>query len=198
MKNWLKENWLRISISTISVLVVAYFFSWQVLSTVVLAITAVFIAIQALETRRMVKNQMMPIVDVGMIFDKAASKTRLQFLNVKKIPTLVWLSLNFEVEGKNVDLDDTANSRLIGKRPIRLVGSRSYITAPGFFKEFTAHENAGKTIRAHLKIEVAPLSDEKSKSLLDKKTYRFDFVGRDWIDDDWWGVPDPLYQVLER
>jgi len=200
---WLKENWLKVMIFFFIVLTALHFYLsseyWIILSTAVLAITAVAITVQAEATKEASKNQVMPIFDVSMIFHKEPAGTFLQFWNIKGISALIWLTISFSVDGKEVSLagNDTAGSRFTGQVPIRAVGAHIRKTSSTFFKSFTGLENSKKDIRAKMRIELAPIFNKKLRTLYDVKVYKFNFENQEWVDADWWGMPDPIHPKLE-
>ncbi len=68
----------------------------QIFSAILVAISLFWIARNTKTTEKMVENQMMPAVDVNMIYDKQEKKTYFWFLNPSMIPALVSMTLKIK------------------------------------------------------------------------------------------------------
>lgn len=61
-------------------------------SLVVLVATAWFIYQQTKATKELVENDSRPVIEVGLLY-MADSASHLQFINLRKIPALVWVEM---------------------------------------------------------------------------------------------------------
>ena len=161
------------------------------MSILILAATAWVIATQAFATEEMVKNQIRPSVDVSMIFDKEDLGTSFQFLNITKVPTFVWITVNIKKDNKDVKLSD---DYLNGKERID-IDVKSWITSSNFLKDLTK-EN--ESLEAILKVEVAPMFDKKARSLFQEKSYRFDSQKKEWIRTPFWGIAEAIDPKIQE
>lgn len=64
--------------------------NWEAISAIVLAVTAFFIAKQALATKKLTDKTMLPMVDVGLIKDDI---TRVSIRNLSSFPIWIWLDI---------------------------------------------------------------------------------------------------------
>lgn len=165
------------------------------ISILVLAATAWAIAAQSFATEEMAKNQIRPSVDVSMIFNKEKLGTFFQFLNITKVPALVWITLDIkDKNGKRIEIKD---EYLTGKKRID-IDVKSWITAPGFLKELT---DRNELLEADLKVEVAPMFNKKERHLFQEKFYRFDPNAKEWLRTPFWLIAesiDPSFLVARK
>lgn len=160
------------------------------ISTLVLAATAWVIAMQAFATEEMARNQIRPSVDVSMIFDKKDSGTFFQFLNITKVPALVWITIDIkDKNGKKVEIND---EYLTGKKRID-IDVKSWITSPGFLKELT---DKNESVEAVLRVDVAPMFNEKERHLFQEKSYRFDPDTKEWLRTPFWIVAEKIHPTF--
>jgi hypothetical protein len=155
------------------------------ISTLVLAATAWVIAKQAFATEEMVRNQIKPSVDVSMIFNKEESGTCFQFINITKVPALVWITIDVNKNGEKIKVE---NDYLTGKKRID-IDVRSWVTSPGFLKELT---NTEELVEVVLRVDVAPMFDEKARYPFQKKSYRFEAKEKEWIRTPFWGIAEKI------
>lgn len=171
------------------------------LSVLVLAVTAWVIATQAFATEETVKNQVRPAVDVSMIYNAEKSGTRFQFLNITRIPAYVWITLDLKIDCQKVKKSEKKrllenNEYLIGQSRID-VDIKSWITAPGFLKKLINEKGLNK-IELIMRIDVAPMFNEKARSPFQEKSYKFNSAKKEWIRTPFWGIADPLLIVKKN
>ena len=150
----------------------------QIFSSILVAISLVWIARNTKTTEKMVENQMMPSVDVNMIYDKQEKKTYFWFLNSSTIPALV--SMTLKIKDKEY---------YIG--PLRIDPHHPQIfhfkkTATSFdFLEGNESEEA----EAVLNIEVGPAYNNQEIKSSFTKNYRFSTAQKEW-NESTWSYPD--------
>lgn len=72
----------------------------------VLAVTAVYIALQLKTTKEIEKNQRIPAVEVYMIYDQNEKQTYFKFFNFSNIPAFVSMHIDFEFPNGETESDD--------------------------------------------------------------------------------------------
>ena len=153
-------------------------------SDFILFITAAFIIAytyetqkQARATEKMAEYQIMPQVDVNMVYSKDHKKTYFWFCNYSTIPAIVELQLKTERKRHNIN---ERNFYLSPKEP----GRRTDITYD-FWKQSPPPHGT----EAELLITTRPAFDDFSAKLSFSKTYKFHGTRMRW-DETTWGYPD--------
>lgn len=126
----------------------------------------------------MVENQMMPAVDVNMIYDKQEKKTYFWFLNASAIPALVFMTLKIKNKEHSIG-------------PLRISPHHPQIFH--FKKTATSHDFLGGNEReeteAILYIEVRPAYNNQEIKSSFTKNYRFSTSQKEW-NESTWSFPD--------
>lgn len=150
----------------------------QVLSALLVGISLIWIAKNTKTTGKMVENQMMPAVEVNMIYDKQEKKTYFWFLNASTIPALISMSLKIKDK-----------EHYIG--PLRIAPYHPQIFH--FKKTATPHDflegNESEETEAILNIEVKPAYDNQEIKFSFTKNYRFSTTQKEW-NESTWSYPD--------
>jgi len=153
----------------------------QSISIVVLAGTGLAIFIQALATKKMAEYQIMPAVDVNMVYDSHVKKTYFWFSNASNIPAFVLIRLKTGEQNRE---------QKIG--PLRISPNNPAYqckkTATAF--DFICPDNKEATVI--INITVTPAFDNNRIEFSFTKSYRFN-QSKDRWDETSWGYPDPSF-----
>ena len=147
------------------------------LSIAVLFITAWAIGMQSFATEKMARYQVIPAIDVNMVYDKNVGKTYFWFSNESNLPGFVFLEYK-----KNKEKRKTAY------HPLRIPPKRRMRTATTF--EFSPI--VGDDVMLYVSI----------KPSLDKSNIKFEFEKKYIFSDDnkWnelsWSFPDPSFPMI--
>jgi len=143
---------------------------------------------QAEATEKMAEYQLMPTVDVNMIYEKSLRKTYFWFSNASSIPAFVLIKFNInktEKEGK------------IG--PLRIAPYHPHY--PQIKKTATSfdflEENSADEINVVLNITVTPALNDGPIKFNFTKSYRFDKSELRWNETSW-SYPDPPFPKLVK
>ncbi|TSC91226.1 MAG: hypothetical protein CEN90_608 [Parcubacteria group bacterium Licking1014_17] len=164
-------------------------FGATVASVIVLAVTLNWLKKYTRATERMVENQMLPAVDVNMIFDKNNNNTYFWFSNASNIPALVsWrATVNRKNQGEKIYQDTyriAPNNLPHYKR-----------TASSFnFLEDDPPALAEATLK--LDLSIVPAIDKAPGQITFTKSYVFNRGQFRW-DETTWGWPDPEFPELK-
>ena len=162
------------------------------LNDFILLITAAFIFVYAKETQelrnqtkrqaeateRMVEHQLMPAIDVNMIYDNNVKKTYFWFSNDSKLPGMVHLEFQ-----KNKE------ERKEVYKPLRIPPKRSMKTATTF--EFSPIEGDEMIIYVLVKLALTKSNFETKF----EKSYTF--TQNQWNENSW-SFPDPPFLVKSQ
>ena len=159
----------------------------QSISIAVLAVTGLAIFMQTLATKKMAEYQIMPAVDVNMIYEKSIRKTYFWFSNASSIPAFVSIKFNINIndvkkEGKTFSL----RLRIPPNHP-HLHRFMKTATTFDFLKE-----NFSDKTEVILNITVTPAFDDGRNKFNFTKSYRFNNLKLRW-DEASWGYPDPSF-----
>ncbi len=162
-------------------------FDWnaaaQILSTLLVGFSLIWIARTAEANEKMVENQMMPSVTVNMIFDKNRQKTYFWFLNSSNTPALVEMKL--KTEGREYQIGPyrvPSHLHPFAKSSIKR-------TDAGFdFLEGEYGSNKNNT-EAILDVVVKADIQNRDISVTFTKSYRFNESNKEW-DETTWSFPD--------
>lgn len=150
----------------------------QVFSAILVGVSLIWIAKNTKTTEKMVENQMMPAVDVNMIYDKQEKKTYFWFLNASTIPALVSMTLKIKDKEHSIG-------------PLRISPQHPQIFH--FKKTATSHDfldgNENEDAEAVLNIEVRPAYDNQEIKSSFTKNYRFSTTQKEW-NESTWSFPD--------
>lgn len=152
----------------------------QLFSTLLVAISLIWVAKNTKATEKMVENQMLPAVDVNMIYDRQEKKTYFWFLNPSTIPALVSMTLKIKDKNKKHFVDPL---RIPPHHPQILNFTR---TAASYdFLEGSEDEE----VEAILDIEVRPACNNREIKSSFTKNYRFSTAQKEW-NESTWSFPD--------
>ncbi|MBI2676911.1 MAG: hypothetical protein HYX21_03150 [Candidatus Yanofskybacteria bacterium] len=168
------------------ILVLRNFISLESSITVsVLAITAIFIAIQAKATRDLLENDKRPAVEVGVLCNEKF-ETSFQFLQLKSVPALVYVKFSAEVkiDGKWEKIDLELLPKLKGEKPWIVVHPQ-YQTMYYNFTSSIAKTYFTKEVRAILDISLASIFDKNNELPFYTKTYEMKWESNEWVDSCW-------------
>lgn len=150
----------------------------QVFSAILVGVSLIWIAKNTKTTEKMVENQMMPAVDVNMIYDKQEKKTYFWFLNASTIPALVSMTLKIKDKEHSIG-------------PLRISPQHPQIFH--FKKTATSHDfldgNENEDTEAILNIEVRPAYNNQEIKSSFTKNYRFSTTQKEW-NESTWSFPD--------
>ncbi len=147
-------------------------------SVVILAFTLYWLIKYTHATEKMAENQIMPAVDVNMVYDKTVNKTYFWFLNAAKIPALVSIKLKIGGSEKGTEI---LKLRIPPYHPHYRFFKK---TATSF--DFLEGKNKGIT----LNIIVTPAFNKDYGKVEFTKSYKFDATESRW-NETTWGYPDP-------
>ncbi len=157
---------------------VAFWKNWNFWSFVALVGTLIYIFKYTRATEKMVENQMMPAVDVNMIYDNQQKKTYFWFSNASTIPALVSMTLRIKEKEHSIG-------------PLRIAPLHPQIfhfkkTATSF--DFLDGDESKET-EATLSIEVWPAYDNQEVKSSFTKSYKFSTTQKEW-NESTWSYPD--------
>lgn len=146
---------------------------WDFVGTVVLTITLFWLIRYTRATEKMAEYQLMPTVDVNMIYEKSVGKTYFWFLNASNLPGIVYLEFQKNKEGRKMVY-----------QPLRIPPKRSMRTAMTF--EFSPTEGDKMIIY----VSVKPALEKSNFEIKFEKSYTF--TQNQW-DENSWSLPDPPF-----
>lgn len=153
MFNYIGKNWISIG------------------NLVILGLTLKWLIKYTLATQKMVENQMMPSVNVNMVYDKNIRMTRFWFSNGSKFPAMVSVKL-----GKKDKLN--------------------LFIAPSHeqYKELrhTAGINIPTDDLVTMNVSVTSALKNTTGKWEFSKSYKFNKTNMEW-DETTWGFPDPAF-----
>lgn len=171
---------------------------WNV---VALFITLLFLIRYTRATEKMLKNQMMPAVDINMFYDKDAKKTYFWFSNASIVPAFITLKIKIET----IKTDNIKNIKEEKYGPYRIAPYHPQVSR--FEKTATSFDFLGtddfSEVKIILNIVIESAFDKnnigifkyfnKSKDKLKfTKSYRFDKSELRW-NETTWIFPDPPF-----
>lgn len=147
---------------------------------IILAITLFWLIKYTHATEKMAENQMMPAVDVNMVYEKFVQKTYFWFLNASIVPATVLIKLktNNNKECKILEL------RIPPYHPNH---RQSRKTATSF--DFLEGRD---DVEVTLNITIMPAFNKNYGKLELTKSYKFNATNFCW-DETTWGYPDPKF-----
>jgi len=152
-------------------------------SVVVLAITLFWLIRYTRATEKMAEYQVMPAIDVNMIYEKNVGKTYFWFSNASNIPALVLIKLQ---------IGNTNEEHKIG--PLRIPPDNPHYYQ--FRKTATSFDFLGEypvdKVKAVLNVTVTPAFDDGRINFNFTKSYKFNKTESRW-DETSWGYPDPPF-----
>lgn len=134
-------------------------------------VTALVIGIQSWATRELAESQMMPAIDVNMIYDKTLDGTYFWFYNSSNFPAYI-----------EIVVTNSKNETKIG--PLR-ISPKKY---PNFIRK-TSEINFDKT-SINLLIKVKSAIEKNQSGYEFKKNYTF--VNNEWHETTWSYPDDPF------
>jgi len=157
-----------------------YSFWLSVVSIVTLVVTLIFLIKYTYATKKMAhatesmaKHQLIPAVDVNMVYDKNEKKTYFWFSNDSNLPGIVYLEFK-----KNKE------NRKMVYQPLRIPPKRKMKTATKF--EFSPIERDKIVIY----ISVKPTLEKSNIKFEFEKSYTF--IQNQWNENSW-SYPDPPF-----
>ncbi len=155
----------------------------QSISIVVLASTGLAIFIQALATKKAAEYQIMPAVDVNMIYDNNIKKTYFWFSNASNIPAFVLIKL------KTAQTNQEQN---IGPLRISPNNPPYQVRKTATFFDFLPKNSIDREIKIVLNVTVASALNDNQIKFNFTKSYKFNKTESRW-DETSWGYPDPPF-----
>ena len=153
---------------------------WQMLSVIVLAFTAWVIADQARSTRKMVEAETRPVVDV--LVCNGQNECSLQFINKRpEVPALVWLTIGMNGSGVTPLTDDKYNGNVAWHVFHSLYQTNNIAELESARKAATGENEVSMT----MKIDVAPVWDQRLRKQLYSKTYKVNGKEKKWQEVNW-------------
>lgn len=155
-------------------------------SVVVLAITVYWLIKYTRATEKMAEYQIMPAVEVNMIYDKGQKKTYFWFSNASKIPAFVLIKIDI----KN---GEEKKNQTVG--PLRIPSDNPHYYE--FRKTATAFdflEGNPNNLEVVLSITATPALDNNRFKFNFTKSYKFNESESRW-DETSWGYPDPSFPI---
>ncbi len=149
----------------------------------ILLVTAVVIGIQAYANKKLAEYQIMPAVDVNMIYDKGVGKTYFWFLNSSNIPAIVEWKLKWSKHGKKFSGD---------KRRFYIAPKVQMATSTVYDDWQTSPPHG---INVTLIAVIKPAYEDTRAKFKLVKSYRFHDKEFRW-DEDTWGFPDRPFPGL--
>lgn len=176
---------VAISMPSPKVISIPFWQDFEFWSVVVLATTVFFLIRYTRATEKLAEYQVMPAVEVNMIYDKNQKKTYFWFSNASNIPAFI--TIKAEVKRGN-----KKKEQQIG--PLRIPPSNPHYyefrkTATAF--EFL-EENSTDQTEITLGITVSPAFKKNKIKFNFIKSYRFNSSESQW-DETSWGYPDPSF-----
>lgn len=166
----------------------------EAITLMVLSITAIAIFAQAFYTKEMAKYQLMPAVDINMIYENQDKKTYFWFSNSSNLPA----TISFELTRKN------DNKNKLHVQSLRLPPQRKMCTMTiSFYEknhsnikgESEFHPSEGDEVTLDIFVKLA--LEDINTSYKFKKDYRFheypDKSNSYRWDEITWGFPDPAW-----
>jgi len=157
------------------------FVFWNV---VVLAFTLFFLIRYTRATKQMAKNQLMPAIEVNMIYDSAVKKTYFWFLNASSIPAFVLIKYNINEGEKKSEIQKLRISPYHPQYP------QFKKTATTFLDFFNGDPPDGTKVT--LDIIITPAFKKNRIKFNFIKSYKFKRPELRW-NEITWGYPDPLF-----
>jgi len=158
-------------------------------SVVVLAITLFYLLRYTHATEKIAKHQLMPAVDVNMVYDKSIGKTYFWFLNASSIPAFVLIKYN--INKNKVEKKGEIGLRISPYHP-HYPQFKKTATSFDFLERDFSHET-----EVVLNITVTPAFDKNRIKFNFTKSYRFNKSKSRW-DETSWGYPDPSFPISKN
>jgi len=155
-----------------------YSFWMSLGSIIVLSLTLRWLIKYTRATEKILNNQIMPTVDVNMLYNKEFDKTYFWFLNTSKIPAMVSMILKTQDEEHKIE-----SLRI---EPYHEQIKNLKRTAIKF--DFLKGQNA-KEANVSLTTTVKPATDNQEIESSFTKNYRFDPNTKEW-NETTWNFPD--------
>lgn len=146
------------------------------LSTTVLLITAWAIGMQSFATEKIARHQIIPVIDVNMVYDKNVEKTYFWFLNGSNLPGYVFLECKKNKEKRKPVYHPLYISP---KKIIKTANTFDFSPIPG--------DNL------MLYISITPSLDKPNIKFKFEKKYRFSDENN-WNEASW-SFPDPPFPL---
>lgn len=160
------------------------------ISVVVLSFTLIWLVRYTHATEKMAEYQVMPAVDVNMIYEKSVGKTYFWFLNTSSIPAFVTIKIDIKNEGEHKEQE-------LG--PLRI--SPYHPHYPQFKKTATSFDflegDSSRETEVVLNITVTPAFDNGRIKFNFTKSYGFDKSELQWNETSW-NYPDPPFPVFRN
>ena len=163
----------------------------EVISILVLAVTALVIGIQAITTKEIERNRRIPAVEVYMKYDERNERggyTFFEFFNFSSIPAFLSIDITFDLPRKDpehIGPGEDGHYRIGPK-------IRTKTTAT-FFKDGgqIIHKD-GISAKLHITIKNALSNDRNLKMTYTKKyIFKDDSMGKRW-NEKTWGFTEPI------
>lgn len=160
-----------------------YTFWISLINVIVLGATLYFLVRYTRATEKMAKYQLMPAVDVNMVYEKSIGKTYFWFSNASNI--VAFISINIKTNNENKE------SQIA---PLRIPPNQLRKTATTF--DFLKESFSDKT-EVILNITAIPAFDNNRIKFHFVKSYRFNQSKFRW-DESSWGYPDPSFPITNH
>lgn len=159
-------------------------------------ISAVILLVGLMIAKAEADNALRPYVDVRVIFEPGERKIRFEFLQISKIPALVWLDIKIKINGRTLETQERKwwleDPRLYGEVPWKV---RLDHRATSFYAlkrvANAVMETDTNEAELFITVSVAPVFRENDPVFYEEKHYRFSKSDNNprWIDQDW-GIED--------
>lgn len=146
------------------------------LNIVILSVTAYIIAMQSLATKKLAEYQVVPAIDVNMVYSLDEHRTYFWFSNESTLPGIVYLEFK-----KNNEKKKEVYSSL------RIPPKRKMKTATTF--DFSPTE--GDTLILYVSIK--PALNKSDIGFKFEKSYKFN---KNIWNESSWSYPDPEFQIF--
>lgn len=182
------------SVLLVLALVLAYIgiIEWvDAITFVVLIITAIAVGMQAFATNAMAKYQLMPAVDINMVYRQEEKRTYFWFSNSSNLPAVV--SLRLTKRGDDREQLHIQSLRLPPQRKMCTMAIVFYEQNHSTKKQNEFNPSEGEEVTLNVCIKLALENFDTKYNF--KKDYRFheypDKSGLYRWDEITWGFPDP-------
>ena len=139
--------------------------------------TIIFLIRYTRATERLANYQLMPAIDVNMIYDKIIKKTYFWFSNDSNLPGMVYLEFNKNQEGRKKVY-----------QPLRIPPKRSMRTATTF--NFSPVHGD----RMIIYVSIKPVFEKANFEIKFEKSYTF---SQDQWNENSWSFPDPPFPQIK-
>lgn len=162
---------------------------YEAITLIILAITAVVVGIEAFATAKMAEYQLMPALDINMVYENSEKRTYFWFSNLSNFPAVV--SFNLTKRGGNKKCLHTQSFRIPAQRKMCTMAIAFF--EPNMKEEFKPIE--GQEVVLNTCIGLAHKNPEVKYEF--KKEYRFhEYPDKSnfyrW-DEITFGFPDPSW-----